>query len=248
MPAKCQTFHLFSLLPTELRLEIWRQKCLPRVVQVRYDQENDRCLSTTRPPMVLQICRESRHEALRLYVKIFGTRSHAGDIYFLPGRDVLYLPRCGGMGYGDTAREFSKNVIGTVEHVHSLAIDHVKPEIRRPWETYSKLCLMRNFPNLDETFLILSTSTNDSNRRQGQDSEQIEFVDPGGDHQAISQLMDNVKSSFIYELDSEAENCDDDEDSPQLHLELIPKRKIPKAKRTTTPHLQNQPPPPMRYV
>jgi len=181
-----QSFPLFSFLPAELRIQIWQESCSPRVVEVRYSQQLGRCLTTTKPPAILQATRESRHEGLRLYVRAFRTtqqqqqqeaiesyslspsrrpeRQEESDespslpsIFFHPELDILYLPRCGNMGYDDTARDFSQYVVDTVQHVHAVAIDHVKPEIRRPWETYNKYCLLRNFPKLRETFLVIST-------------------------------------------------------------------------------------------
>ncbi|KAK0701691.1 hypothetical protein B0T26DRAFT_659923 [Lasiosphaeria miniovina] len=214
MPSEAQIFHLFPSLPAELRLQIWRQSCHARAVEVRYSQEHDRCLTTARPPVILRVCHESRHEGLRLYVKAFGTRAHAANIYFLPALDILYLPRCGVMGYDDTARDFGRYVPGgTVEHVRRLAIDHVKPEIRRPWETYNKFCLLRTFPSLREAFLVLSSpgddenggdddnNNNNNNNNSNSNSQiEIEFVDPRGDPQEIVRLMDTVKDSFNFEL------------------------------------------------
>ncbi|KAK3352283.1 hypothetical protein B0T25DRAFT_419797, partial [Lasiosphaeria hispida] len=188
------SFSLFSLLPAELRLAIWRQSCHPRVVEVRYSPNEDRCLTTTKPPVTLHVCRESRYEGLRLYTRAFGTKTHEPFIYFAPDADILYVPRWGDMGYADTARYFGHYVLGTAEHVHCLAIDHVNPEIRRPWETYSKFCLMRNFPHLRETLLILSDD------HHGHCEGQIEFVDPRGDQEDVMQVMENVRESFCCEL------------------------------------------------
>ncbi|KAK1755570.1 hypothetical protein QBC47DRAFT_191416 [Echria macrotheca] len=213
------SFTLFRFLPAELRLEIWRQSCQTRVVEVRYSQEQDRCVSTTRPPAILQVCKESRDEGLRAcYVRAFGTDTHDAHIYFSPALDVLYIPRWGDLGYADTARDFAVLVRDTAEHVRSLAIDHVKPEIRRPWETYSKFCLMRNFPRLRETFLILA---DESQWGQG---EQVEFVDPRGDRDTIMRLMENVKESFVSEVGPECFDWDMTA-SCRPCFELVPKAK-----------------------
>ncbi len=87
-------------------------------------------MSTTRPPVVLEACRESRFEGFKFYAKIFGTNTAPGNIYFAASFDILYIPRCGNMGYGDL-RDFAQYVIGTAEHIRSLAIDHAAPEVRR---------------------------------------------------------------------------------------------------------------------
>ncbi|KAH8900063.1 hypothetical protein GQ53DRAFT_609868, partial [Thozetella sp. PMI_491] len=198
MATNLQTFSLFAALPTELRLEIWALSCTPRVVEVRYSEEQDKCLTSTQPPALLHACRESRHEGFRLYTKFFGTKTQPGSIYFAPSFDVLYIPRGGNMGYGETARDFAQYITETAEHIHSLAIDHVPPEIRRPWETYSKFCLMRNFPYLRETFLVFPSGSEE--RGIAGQGAQIEFMDPRADQGHILQLTEDVTEAFSYEV------------------------------------------------
>ncbi|KAK3939847.1 hypothetical protein QBC46DRAFT_386758 [Diplogelasinospora grovesii] len=191
------TFTLFPYLPTELRLDIWRRSCQPRVVEVRYDEEQDKCVTTTTPPAVLQVCRESRYEcATRIYVRAFGTNTDSeGRIYFAPRLDILYISRCGAMGYGDVARDFGLHVKDTTQHVRRLAIDHVAPAVRRPWETYNKFCLMRNFAHLEETYLVVEKET----PQKG--ATEIELLDPRtSDREAIRRLMEHVRDSFTYEV------------------------------------------------
>ncbi|KAM7198134.1 hypothetical protein V8F33_005192 [Rhypophila sp. PSN 637] len=253
MVVSSQGFPLFSLLPAELRVEIWRQSCRSRVVEVRYSSEQDRCLTSTKPPVILQVCQESRHEGQRLYIQAFGTLAHPhGTIHFSPTMDILYLPRCGNMGYGDTARDFGQYVLDTVEHVHALAIDHVNPVIRRPWETYNKFCLMRTFPHLQEAFLILDSGSRPSSPQQSSEEGQIaaadynggggqiEFVDPRGDPREIMRLMDMVRESFSYEVGQtqmpldKVEEWEDEQQQQQQHhsvweqpyLALVPKTKV----------------------
>ncbi|KAK0643328.1 hypothetical protein B0T16DRAFT_391867 [Cercophora newfieldiana] len=203
-PVKTATppkFTLFSRLPTELRLHIWTLSCHPRVVQVRYSPTSDRCLTPTPPPPILSVCREARDEALfSVYVLTFGTKTHAPRIYFSPALDVLYLPRWGDLGYADTARDFGTFVRDTARWVGSLAIDHVKPEIRRPWETYSKFCLMRNFPGLREVFLVVAGQEEDGFGGDLAMRGEVEFVDPRREDGEIIRLMDSVRESFSSEV------------------------------------------------
>ena len=125
------------------------------------------------------------YEALRAgYVLAFGTRSNPATVWFAPDLDTLYVPRWGRLGYADAARDFARHVLDTAEHVRRLAIDHVRPEVRRPWETYSKYWLMRGFPYLREAFLVLGAE-DDVNR-----SGQIEFVDPRGSWAEIRAVME----------------------------------------------------------
>ncbi|KAI2636893.1 hypothetical protein GGS26DRAFT_458778 [Hypomontagnella submonticulosa] len=191
------SFPLFALLPTELRLQIWRQSCHERVVEVLYDGEEDRCSSSTAPPAILHTCHESRFEALRMYRRSFGTKSHDPRIYFCPDLDILYLPRPPLMGYDDVSRSFTELVLDTDDTIN-LAIDYVKPDIRRPWETYNKYALMQSFPKVQEVYLVLDNDEPDEEH----DHEDIDLVDPTGDILALCQLLSDVKESFFYEVGS----------------------------------------------
>lgn len=221
-------FTPFPFLPTELRLEIWRLSHTPRVVSVRYSLTHDRCIPSTPPPAIAHVCRESRYEALRGdYVLAFSTPSHPSpSIWFSPALDTLYIPRWGDLGYADAARDFAQHVLHTAPHVRRLAIDHVRPEIRRPWETYSKYWLMRGFPLLREAFLVLGSGTEEDVTGDGQG--QIEFVDPRGSWDEIRGVMDKVKASFGCEVGMECVCWDDgllDLGMGGPCLELIPKAK-----------------------
>ncbi|KAK4444932.1 hypothetical protein QBC34DRAFT_307878 [Podospora aff. communis PSN243] len=220
IPSKTPFFTLFSHLPTELRLQIWALSCHPRVVEVRYSEPQDKCLTATPPPPILSVCREARNEALfSVYVLTFGTKSHAPRIYFSPALDVLYLPRWGDLGYADTARDFGTFVMDTTQWVGSLAIDHVKPEVRRPWETYSKFCLMRNFPGLKEVLLVVAGQEEEDGRCGGE----IQFVDPRGEPGEVMRLMDRVRESFCCEV---GEEWFDGGHGNGECLELVPKCKM----------------------
>ncbi len=131
------------------------------------------------------------------------------------------------------ARDFKHYITGTADHVYSLAIDHIQPEVRRPWETYNKFCLMRNFPRLKEVLLVFSSGSEKD--AEGQDG-QIEFVDPRADQEDIMKLMEHVTESFSYEVgydlrpvspgpkeeEADEEECDG---YGEPRLALIPKTK-----------------------
>jgi hypothetical protein len=111
-----QSFHLFSRLPTELRLKIWRA-CLPsRVIEVNIkqrplpitpDPEDEADFGPsgsvyrplTRPalPIAFQVCRESRSEALSQYRPAAGASFESMCEFpwnlYNPALDTLYFPR-----------------------------------------------------------------------------------------------------------------------------------------------------------
>jgi hypothetical protein len=78
----------FGYIPSEICIKIWKLSMLPRFVTVRIQGAahltvNDRLIleySSTNPvPSILQVCHESRAEALRTYGLCFGTEAHHWD-------------------------------------------------------------------------------------------------------------------------------------------------------------------------
>ncbi|AEO60699.1 hypothetical protein MYCTH_2310212 [Thermothelomyces thermophilus ATCC 42464] len=124
-PSSSSSFTLFRHLPPELRLQIYRHACHPRVASLTYlPAPQDTFYCPTRPPALLHVCRESRAEGLRIYVKCplpnlhhtttttttkpdDGREGQGDDVnggergrderyfYFHPHHDTLYLPRPG---------------------------------------------------------------------------------------------------------------------------------------------------------
>ncbi|KAI0020581.1 hypothetical protein F4780DRAFT_366516 [Xylariomycetidae sp. FL0641] len=222
MPSS-SSFPLFSLLPAELRLDIWRLSCHPRTVEVLYDSQSDRCTTTATPPAVLHACHESRSEALRIYRKSFGTQTHEPKIYFCHEMDILYIPRPPFMGYDNDSRSFPELVLDTADIVN-VAIDHVRPAIRRPWETYNKYVLMQSFPKAKEIFLVLNTGLPADEDCHGD----LDLVEPASDVMDLVRLLAEVKASFTYEVGGDQKPNERDEESlDKLHLPpLVLKSKV----------------------
>jgi len=151
------TFTRFAHLAPELRIKIWQYACHERAISLRYIPEDDICLSSAKPPAVLHASHESRTETLRIYTLSFATKSNPARIYFSPQLDTLYLPRHRQMGYDDTIRDFRDLVTDdtVLDEMKSIAIDHVDLEIKRPWEAYNKVALLRSLPKLKEVVLVV---------------------------------------------------------------------------------------------
>ncbi|KAL7906288.1 hypothetical protein GGI35DRAFT_104125 [Trichoderma velutinum] len=114
-PAKQQqpdSFHPFAKLPTELRLKIWALSLpRPRLVSVQcgidisaiskpstHNASYTGCTSPTRIPVNLQVCAESRAEALKSYQPSLGFSRCDGQVFFNFDVDILYFgPREGFM-------------------------------------------------------------------------------------------------------------------------------------------------------
>lgn len=194
--AHSQSFSLFPYLPTELRLQIWQLSCAHRVITMVYDAAADRYKNSTAPPAILHVNRESRVEGQRLYKRVPFSVTNPW-VYLCPELDTLYIPRHDRMGYSAAAREIGHYLPFVPPLVRRLAIDHVDPVDRKPWETYSKYCLIKSFPNLEEAYLIVTPP----HEKQTQEPEgHIEFVNPDAEPEAIIQLMEDVRESFTYEI------------------------------------------------
>ncbi|KAG9238485.1 hypothetical protein BJ875DRAFT_40012 [Amylocarpus encephaloides] len=200
------SFHLFPSLVPELRLKIWRHACeSPRTVTVRYDLERDHCLTTSRPPSVLQACHESREETLKIIRLYFGTHTSPPTTYFNPYQDTLYLPRHREMGYDDTLRDFRKLVRddeGALDEIKRVAIDSVDLDIKRPWESYNKASFLRGFSNLEEVILVMP---GDKIRLE----EHVEFVSARDDTEKLLRTWVTFRQAFNMEETMLERMCND---------------------------------------
>ncbi|GAP84826.1 hypothetical protein SAMD00023353_0801390 [Rosellinia necatrix] len=208
-------FALFTLLPAELRLQVWQLSCHPRVVEVSYDPEEDRYTTTAPVPAVLQACHESRCESLRMYIRCFGTTSHEPRIYFYREMDTLYIPRPPFMGYDDSSRSFAE-LIRESDYIANLAIDYVPPSVKRPWETYNKYVLMQSFPKVHEVFLVTDITTEPDNDHHLGD--ELDLADPKYDALSLDRLLEDVIASFYYEIQGQFFMSEREKTIEPLHL------------------------------
>jgi len=280
------SFTLFPDLPPELRLQIYRHACHPRVTTLSFRPARQEAAfhCPTRPPTLLHISRESRAEGLRLYAKCplpdpdldsdDDEEQHYDDgaekeeqgatepryFYHHPHHDTLYLPRPGpaddpfGLGYGDWARRllhgpgatrtastpslFSSSPVGRV--VRRLALDYVPGEVRRPWEVFEKVWLIRACPRLAEAYLVVAGGGGSGGSTsaaaaaagaEGAQGREVEFVDPAAGDAEIVRIMERVRESFRVELGDGFGALGKDggrEGRVQVEvgLELIPKSKV----------------------
>ncbi|KAK8105918.1 uncharacterized protein PG998_003611 [Apiospora kogelbergensis] len=100
------------------------------------------------------------------------------------------------MGYDDSCRDFA-GLVTDIPEVQNLALDHVNPAIRRPWETYNKYVLMQSFTHVTEVYLVLASQL-DTTLEPGKHGF-LKLTEPIGDPTSISQLLADLKDSFTYE-------------------------------------------------
>lgn len=235
MQAPPTDFRIFPLLPTEIRLLIWRLSCPPsRLVEVRYDPDSGRCSSPTKPPVIVQVNREARSEALLLYQRAFQSQGQSEYIFFCPALDTLYFPRHRPMGYDDTARDFARAVPDAPRLVRHVAIDYVEPDELRPWEPYNKAVFLQNLPLLGRAFLVMHKEA-DAQVSQGPLTENGErLLDPQGylEHVAVAESVDRVMEDLRREFVA-ASIADVGSPRPQDDLWCLPVLE-PKVKREAT--------------
>ena len=102
-----ENFKLFPNLPVELRLKIWRSTLpMPRNVGIKLRIKDAGFggwitrKNTPPPPVALQVCHESREEALKYYILSFGTTVYPPTVYFNNQIDTL----CFGDGFDQQNR------------------------------------------------------------------------------------------------------------------------------------------------
>ncbi|RKF54954.1 hypothetical protein GcC1_207010 [Golovinomyces cichoracearum] len=236
------SFHLFSRLPIELRLSIYTLALPRRILTVRYNASSHKFTSPTAAPALFSVCSESRQVAVKNYTLSFGTTTSNPKIYFNPELDTLYLPRCSEMGYDEDFRimrslnvesqeqgepksiSATQNIRGTpsisklpkFDQLRSVAIDHVDPEIKRPWERFNKASFLRGFPLLNEIILVLpsdeeappSTPATSAIKPIHSETDSL-WCDPQLPPETIVQIWWCFRKSFATEENILKEVCDD---------------------------------------
>jgi hypothetical protein len=201
------TFPLFALLPTELRQKIFLHATTTRrTLPLTYNPTTKTFHSPTPPPVSLSVSHSSRLATLQQYTLSFGTSASSPQIYFNPYFDTLYLPRHLEMGYDSTLRDFRSLVTdpsSLLEEVRSVAVDHVRGDIKRPWEAYNKASFIRSFPKLEEIIIVLG----DEDGEEIGFNEEVEFVEPKGDPERLLKVWYYFRESFLQEERSLEEVC-----------------------------------------
>jgi len=101
------------------------------------------------------------------------------------------------MGYDSTLRDFRSLVYdpsSLLSEVRSVAVDHVRGDIKRPWEAYNKACFVRSFPKLEEIIIVLNDGEEDIGV-----NEEVEFVEPKGDPERLLMVWYFFRQSFLQE-------------------------------------------------
>ena len=79
--------------------------------------------------------------------------------------------------------------------MRSVAVDHVRGDIKRPWEAYSKASFIRSFPNLEDIIIVL----NDEEQGEIGVNEQVEFLESKEDPEKLLMVWYYFRQSFFQE-------------------------------------------------
>ncbi|KAG7287121.1 hypothetical protein NEMBOFW57_006626 [Staphylotrichum longicolle] len=193
----------------ELRLQIYHHACHPRVTTLIYQEDAGsttgtgtfRCPTHPQPSCT---SRASPAPKAAAYIPHphpnlnNGTNTNqfdSGSGFGFAHSGGMSMSMSMSMGYASWACDFATTLLPDVARaVRRLAVDYVPGEVRRPWEVYGKVCLLRGCARLEEAFLVVGRSqqshtlwsSSDSRRArttkwegEGEGAE-VEFVDPGG--------------------------------------------------------------------
>ena len=145
VPSSPIAFPQFPKIPTELRLKVWSY-CLPGERVVQFYHFDGHIRSCQPPPVLLQVCGESRREALRTLKICFATRDRRGGAYFNPSLDIFHIGLLSQQFFGHPEHSnFMDFLISTVKEEDLRFIQHLV--ITTSWES-DRFLWNRTFPNL----------------------------------------------------------------------------------------------------
>ena len=122
-----------------------------------------------------------------------------------------------------------KDPSSLLDEVRTVAVDHVRGDIKRPWEAYNKASFLRSFPKLDEIIIVLGDE-----KGEGEEigvNEEVEFVEPKGDPERLLKMWYHFRQSFLQEERLLEEVCrESGREYEKFNLPVVNiKRKIRKA-------------------
>ncbi len=83
-----------------------------------------------------------------------------------------------------------------LDETAKLAIDHVDSEVKRPWESYNKACLIRGFKKLDQVVLVLCQSGRTWQSHWG---KKVSFVEPSEKSEEVLRFGVDFRQGFWLE-------------------------------------------------
>src|SRR5436309_3339408 len=103
-------FTVFSSLPSELRIKIWR--CAfpgPRVVPVRFQRSSNQYTSNSAPPSLLHVCSESRSLFLSAYTKLILSPKYDSAVFVNFKIDTIFFDNLDCSPDGDLSFDLARS-------------------------------------------------------------------------------------------------------------------------------------------
>ncbi|KAE9365284.1 hypothetical protein N431DRAFT_354150 [Stipitochalara longipes BDJ] len=146
-------FSLFTSLPSELRIKIWRSSFPgPRVVPVRFQRPSSQYISDSSPPSLLHVCSESRSLFLSIYTKLILSPKYDSAVFVNFAIDTIFFDNLDCSPDGDLSLDLARSPHRT--RILSCAIDSQVWEILRVFK-YDPLSEVRMMPSLRTMALVM---------------------------------------------------------------------------------------------
>ncbi len=172
-----RTFELFTQLPVELRIKVWKHTFPePRVLSVRFNRVTSQYTSTLAPPALVHVCSESRSLFLETYTKLILSPKYDSAVFIDFARDTLFFDTLDCSPDGDLSLDLASSPHR--DRILYCAINSQLWEVLRVFR-YDSLSEVRLMPNLKTVALVMSKDYDRGlhQRRVDVDGNQSIFVD-----------------------------------------------------------------------
>jgi hypothetical protein len=147
-------FHLFTNLPSELRIKIWQHASPePRIVPVLFNHTMQQYTSTSEPPALLHVCVESRTVLLYTYTNLILSPKYPSVVFVDFARDTIFFKHLDCSPDGDLALDLARSPHSN--QIQNCAIESNLWEVLRVFK-YDPLSEIKLMPNLKTIALVLS--------------------------------------------------------------------------------------------
>ncbi|KUJ09356.1 uncharacterized protein LY89DRAFT_788240 [Mollisia scopiformis] len=171
------TFELFTQLPSELRIKIWKHTFPePRVLAVRFNRAVSQYTSDTPPPALVHACSESRSLFLETYKRLILSPKYDSAVFIDFARDTLFFDTLDCSPDGDLSLDLALSPHR--DRILYCAIDSQLWEVLRVFR-YDSLSEVRLMPNLKTVALVMAKDQERGLHQQSVDVDghQNMFVD-----------------------------------------------------------------------
>jgi len=181
-------FTLFTNLPSELRIKIWKHSSPPpRVVPVRFQRNSGQYTSNSAPPTMLHVSSESRSIFLSNYTKLMLSPKYNSIVFVNFDIDTIFFDSLDCSPDGDLSLDLARSPHR--DRILSCAIDSQVWEVLRVFK-YDPLSEVTMMPNLRTIALVM--------QRDHDNGESQQFrVDTYGRENVLVRMEPNTADSEI---------------------------------------------------